>query len=547
MPIGRPQPNNRLYILDRHGNLCPVGVSGELHIGGPQVAVGYLHDPKLSEGSFIPDPFDPVGKGRLYKSGDICRFNRDGLLEFMGRTDHQVKIRGFRIELGEIKSALAAHPQVREAHVMVRPDGPGGKSLVAHAVPVAGGKIDPQGLRRFLEDRLPGYMIPDEIIPLAEMPLTTGGKIDQKALPSFGGPALPKTKSQPASPTERLLTGLFAEILKLDKVEPEDDFFELGGHSLLAVKLVSRLEKEIGRSLPVTALFETPTSRGLAKVLDLALGLNGSSTMVKIKSGRARRPFFHIGQMDRHVRNAAKHLQIRNPIYLIHVQPMEPGTPHFTEVEAIAEHCLEEIRKIQPQGPYLLGGYCLGGMVAYELAQRLRAEGQEIEYLGLIETLSAGFPAAQPGHGALGHAQERSGVQSEGKTGEGDWSVMPHGCLKKIFLKCGSAFWYRICGLAQGYYGKKNRAVPRLFRNEMVALNLAQSSYRPKPYPGPVYIFKAAITAPWLKIEPTLGWSEFVQGEVRVREVPGDHTSMYEDPQVTEFARLVGQSVEEEG
>jgi thioesterase domain-containing protein len=225
---------------------------------------------------------------------------------------------------------------------------------------------------------------------------------------------------------------------------------------------------------------------------------------------------------------------------------MEPGTPHFTEVEAIAEHCLEEIKKIQPQGPYLLGGYCLGGLVAFEIAQRLLAEGQEIEYLGLIETYLPGSLRRKPKLGTSGLLRSAAGYGLRNRPGRGlvrdaAWA------FKKVFLKCCSAVWYRICGLAQGYYDKRNRAVPRFFRNEMVALNLAQSSYRPKPYPGAVYIFKAATTSPWLEIEPSLGWSEFVRGEIRTREVPGDHTSMYEDPQVTEFARLVGESVREVG
>ena len=545
VPVGEPQPNNRLYILDRHSNLCPLGVPGELHIGGPQVAEGYLNEPDLTAERFIPDPFAENAQGMLYKTGDIFRCRPDGLLEFLGRVDHQVKIRGFRIELGEVRAALGDHPAIQEAYLMVREDLPGNKNLTAYLVPAPDRKIDISPLKDFLRDRLPGYMIPTDFMVLERLPIASGGKIDRDALPSPRERKRQEAYTPPRNPTEMLLAGLFAETLKMKQVGLDDDFFELGGHSLLAVRLISRLEKKTGQSLPVTAMFEAPSVRKLARVLNLALGFSGLSSLVKIKSGRSKRPFFHIGQLDKHVRSFAKHLEIENPIYLIHVQPLEENAPLFTEVEEIAGHCLEEIKKVQPQGPYLLSGYCLGGMVAYEIAQRLQAEGQEIGYLALIESYLPG--SLRPNPEMSFSARIKSMIRFH-------LSHRPHRGLgldmlwvaKRLTVKCWTAVWDWGCSLAYLVCRRRKRTVPVCFKNEMVALGVAQSGFRPCPYSGRVYIFKAAFMGAWLKIDPSMGWGEFIEGEMKLVDVPGDHSSMYEEPHVREFAKLVGDSLKNE-
>ncbi len=542
IPIGKPQINNRLYVLDRHLNLSPLGTPGELHIGGPQVATGYLGEPDLTSERFIPDPFSENGEARIYKTGDMVRYRPDGQLEFLGRTDHQVKIRGFRIELHEIQTAVEAHPSVREAYIMVREDIPGSMNLTAYLVPAGGRKIDPAGLKAFVRDRLPGYMIPADMVILERLPIASGGKIDRDSLPPPPGRQLNKSRIQPRTPIEKLLAGLFSRTLKVDKVGLDDDFFDLGGHSLLAIKLISKLEKEMGRSLAVTTLFEAPTVAKLARVLDQAMGSKDSSFMVKIKSGEAERPFFHIGQVDKPVRTFAKYLDISNPVYLLHVQPLDPKAPLLTDVREIADYCLEEIRKVQPQGPYLLSGYCLGGLVAFEIAQRLLEVGEEINYLGLFECYLP--ESMQPKPGMTRSARIKSMVRfyldqrpRKGFISDLIWVFI------RLCQKCLNTAWSLICRMVHSFSARLNRPAPLVCKNEMVALGLAQKGYLPEPYPGSASIFRAAEIGPWLDVDPDLGWSEYIRGEVTVIQVPGDHASMYDEPNVAEFAKMVEESL----
>ena len=543
VPIGRPQPNCLAYVLDRHLNLCPLGVPGELHLGGPQVALGYLGDPELTRERFIPDPFDDDPGGRLYRSGDMVRLDKQGRLEFLGRADHQVKVRGFRIELGEIQSALEEHSAVRETFVMVREDIPGSKNLTAYLVPVAGRRIQVKGIRTFLKDRLPGYMIPADFVEMEELPIASGGKIDKDALPPPPRAAGENGYLAPADPAESLLAELFAEVLKLKQVGVEDDFFELGGHSLLAVKLITKLEKRVGQSLPVTSIFEAPTVRRLAPLLSQALGPVGLTAMVKIKPGNAENPFFHIGQVDQYVRTFAGFLDTENPVYLLHVQPLEPKAPLFTNVKDIAQHCLREIKRVQPNGPYLLSGFCLGGMVAYEIAQELLDAGEEVRYLALIESYLPDSLKINKAMGPVARIRSRFAFYLRQRRGRGLW---PNTCwfAQGALQRLAQAAWGRVCSLVFSLCAKAGRQVPRLCRNEMIALGIARGGYEPRPYPGPMFVFKASETGPWLDIDPTLGWGEYVQKGIKVIEVPGGHSTMYEKPHVQVLAQKVADSLE---
>ena len=265
IPIGRPIANCTLHILDASGLEAPVGVGGELLLGGVQLARGYLRRPDLTAERFVPDPIGTEPGARLYRTGDLARYRPDGAVEFLGRIDHQVKIRGFRIELGEIELALAAHPDVREAIVIAR-----GQSLeqrlVAYVVPAAGREVAISGLRRHLAERLPEYMVPSTFVTLATLPLTPNGKVDRRGLPE---PAV--ERAAPAvvrTPAEELIAQIWAEVLGLDRVGPDESFFDLGGHSLLATQVVSRLRQAFGVEVPLRRFFHSPTVAGLAAVLE---------------------------------------------------------------------------------------------------------------------------------------------------------------------------------------------------------------------------------------------------------------------------------------
>ncbi|WP_198014534.1 non-ribosomal peptide synthetase [Methylobacter marinus] len=266
IPIGRPIDNTRIYILDAQGQPVPVGVPGELFIGGVQVGRGYLNRPELSAERFIADPFSSDPEARLYKTGDLVRWREDGSIEYLGRNDFQVKIRGFRIELGEIEARLAEHPQVRETAVLAREDGPGGKQLVAYYTGDADVTVD--SLRAHLAETLPDYMVPAAFVHLAALPLSPNGKLDRKALPAPDAGALQTRQYEaPQGETEQALADIWAELLKIDRVGRHDNFFELGGHSLLAVTLIARM-RQAGMATDVRELFAAPTLAGLAALAD---------------------------------------------------------------------------------------------------------------------------------------------------------------------------------------------------------------------------------------------------------------------------------------
>jgi acyl-coenzyme A synthetase/AMP-(fatty) acid ligase/acyl carrier protein len=264
-PIGRPIANTRMYILDSRLQPVPAGATGELCIGGVGLARGYLNRPELTAEKFIPNPFNGGPGERLYRTGDLARYLPDGNVEFLGRMDHQVKVRGHRVELGEIEAVLRGHPQVSEALVLPREDGPAGKRLVAYVVSIQD-RVEVGELRTFLKARLPEYMIPLTFAFLDSLPLTPSGKIDRRALPKpdQSRPELESAFVAPRTRTEELLAGIWAEVLKLEGVGIHDNFFELGGHSLLATQVISRVRKAFQVELPLRSLFETPTVAGLA-------------------------------------------------------------------------------------------------------------------------------------------------------------------------------------------------------------------------------------------------------------------------------------------
>jgi amino acid adenylation domain-containing protein len=267
--IGRPIANTQFYVLDGHGQPVPIGVPGELYIGGAGVARGYLHRPELTAERFIQDPFSPESDARLYKTGDLVRYRPDGTLEFLGRLDQQVKVRGFRIELGEVEAVLQEQAGVREAVVVARADGPGDQRLVAYVAPTQEPAPTASELYTFLKARLPEYMIPSAFVFLEALPLTPNGKVDRNALPQpkGGRPELESTFVAASDTLEHQLTVIWEEVLGIRTIGVEDDFFELGGHSLLAVQLFARIETRMGKRLPLLTLFERPTIAHLAHSL----------------------------------------------------------------------------------------------------------------------------------------------------------------------------------------------------------------------------------------------------------------------------------------
>jgi aspartate racemase len=268
LPIGRPIANTQVFILDAMLEPTPIGVAGELYIGGDGLARGYLRRPELTQEKFIPNPFGKDSKSRLYKTGDLARYLADGNIEFLGRRDNQVKIRGFRIELGEIESVLAGLPGVSEAVVLAREDVPGDKQLVAYLTGKEGELPNIPELRGLLKAKLPDHMVPLAFVTLDRFLLTPNGKVDRKALPKPDFEPAADRYAPPATPTEIALAKIWSEVLGVKQIGLHDNFFELGGHSLLATKMVSRIRSAYPIDLTLVSLFENPTLAGLAAVID---------------------------------------------------------------------------------------------------------------------------------------------------------------------------------------------------------------------------------------------------------------------------------------
>jgi acyl carrier protein len=281
VPIGRPIANTRIYLLDGDLRPVPIGVAGELYIGGAGVARGYLNRSDMTAEKFIPDPYSVEPGARLYRTGDLACYLLDGNIEYLGRIDHQVKIRGFRIELGEIESVLSQHPSVLENVVMAREDTSGNNRLVAYIITRNVASVTISALRDFLKEKLPDYMVPSAFVFLDSLPLTPNGKLDRTALPQPDQtrPELIVTFVAPRSPVEELLAGIWATVLKVEKVGVHDNFFEIGGHSLLAIRVISRVHDTFGLNLPVRSLFENPTIEGLANMIQTGKA-GGSNSQV---------------------------------------------------------------------------------------------------------------------------------------------------------------------------------------------------------------------------------------------------------------------------
>ncbi|MGR8930699.1 MAG: amino acid adenylation domain-containing protein [Gammaproteobacteria bacterium] len=407
IPLGKPIANTQIHVLDQQGNPTPVGVTGEIFIGGVQVGRGYWDRPDLTAERFVPDPFGAPG-ARLYRTGDLGRWKADGTLEYLGRNDFQVKLRGFRIELGEIEAQLAGHPDVREAAVMARENNSGDPRLVAYYA--SDSELSIQMLRGFLSERLPDYMIPSAFVRLANLPLSPNGKLDRNALPVETVPSPMRTTIEPRTPEEQKIAQIWQSIFDIDCLSVDDNFFELGGHSLQAVKMVAKVEAEFGKQLPLVALFKAPTIEQLARLITEQPSEGAWETVVKLHPGGQGTPIFcvpGIGGQCHYLYHLAAALGTHHPVYGFQPKGLDGHSEPHRNIPEMAEYYLERLLEIQAAGPYFLIGHSFGGSVAFEMAKRLEATGNKVGFVALLDSI---MPAASDISDAALNAQSLRAV-----------------------------------------------------------------------------------------------------------------------------------------
>ncbi|MUG97754.1 amino acid adenylation domain-containing protein, partial [Scytonema sp. UIC 10036] len=541
VPIGRPIANTQIYILDQYLQPVPVGVPGELHIGGAGVARGYLNRTELTKERFIPNPF---GSGRLYKTGDLARYLQSGDIEYLGRIDTQVKIRGFRIELGEIEAVLSQLGDVQANCAIAREDTLGDKRLVAYIVPSINSETTSQQLRQFLKAKLPEYMVPSAFVLLESLPLTPNGKVDKRALPA---PDLHASDSDtfvaPRNQVELQLTQIWSRILKVDKVGVQDNFFEIGGHSLLIPYLMAQIKQQFGKDIPVSTLFQNPTIEQLATVVQKDLDCSSPSSLVAIQQNGSKPPLFCIPGAGGHpfyLYNLARCLGDDQPFYSFQVNSLSfDKKSAFPQVEDIASQYIQTLQVVQPVGPYFLAGHSFGGHVAFEMAQQLLHKGHEVALVAILDT-TAPFHQSKSTVDDWDNAKWLSDFAKVMETVYAKNLDISHQTLQSLVWE--EQLKYVLERLKNADILPPDDDTTQL--NHLVQVMKTDSlvNYVPQQvYPTRITLLRASETSveePTSQLPPEIlqdsawGWSDFAAEPVDVYFVPGNHITMMTQPHV---------------
>ena len=522
--IGRPIAGTAAYILDARNLPLPPGAPGELCIGGAQIARGYRNRPDLTAERFVPDPFDPTPGARMYRTGDRARYRDDGTIQYLGRFDDQVKLRGFRIEPEEIRAVLARLPWVREALVTVHEGTDHQSRLVAYVVQQPGAEMPAlRDVRDVLAQTLPAYMVPAHVVCLPRFPLTPNGKIDRKALPAPDVDGAASSYVVPSTPIEELICSVWAEVLGRGQVGAQDNFFDMGGHSLLALQAMSRLSRRLGREVPVHLLFATQTVSVLAREIEAATHVDHHARrLVAIRSAGALAPLFIVHAGDGEVGYAfalAPHLPADRPLYALAAIGFADGETPLSSVEQMASAYLRSLRSVQPHGPYHVLGWSAGGTIAYEMAAQLLASGEQVGFVGVIDTPSDYGVRTRPGSDALTEADvfiRQVRDQLDPELADQLTTLGERGDIDAMFDLC------QACGLIPTTI---ERATLRRHLAVRHAIDTAVVRYRTRPITAQLSVFAAADEP---RRDPGLGWAEIARHGIEVVSLPGTHWSLVE-------------------
>ncbi|MFF0612267.1 non-ribosomal peptide synthase/polyketide synthase [Nocardia tengchongensis] len=538
VPIGRPVFNTEVYVLDSRLQPVPAGVAGELYLAGDQLATGYVARPDLTSDRFVANPF---GSGeRMYRTGDLVKWNRDGELEYLGRTDFQVKLRGLRIELGEVETALTALPGIEQAVVVVWPgQDSGGEHLVAYVVPAAGAATpDTDGLRRALAQRLPSYMVPSAFVTLAALPLNPSGKLDRRALPAPEFAA--REFRAPATELEATVCAAFAEVLGVERVGLDDNFFELGGTSLVAARLASRLGELLGTPVPVLLLFTAFTPGELARELESANGAAAEAALdvlLPLRREGSAEPLFCIhpvGGISWSFAGLGAYLDSDRPIYGLQSPALKAGGVLPDSIEEWAAVYVAAIRSVQPSGPYHLLGWSLGGVLAHAVAVRLQGEGEQVATLAMLDShlAPAGVRAVAHDSGAaLAEVRELLGSLLGDRAGELDLGTVtqPSELAARLVALPDQGDGWSLAALGVD-------RITGILESSLRSMDLAQA-YRPARFHGDITYFTAALEVPALA--GAAGWTAAVEGTVHEHAVAATHWQMTSPEALAPVARTL--------
>ena len=535
IPYGRPLSNQRFYVLNDQLEPCPTWVPGQLYIGGSGLALGYWHDEAKTQASFFHHP--TTGE-RLYRTGDLGRFLPDGQIEFLGREDFQVKVRGYRIELGEIEATLIHHPQVKAVNVAAL--GEAEKQLVAYIVPIDREKAEalPVLLRAYLQRLLPEYMVPTHFLLLDQLPLNSNGKVDRNALPlpTQQQRTPPEAALAPRDALEEQLANLWQEILNVQKPGIHDNFFELGGSSISAVRLMTQIQKVFGHSLPLATLIQGATISYLATALRERHLAPRHSPLVNIQPHGKTSPFFCVHPAGGNVlcyRDLARHLGTDRPFYGLQAQGLDGKTIPSTTIEDMANHYRTAIRTAQPVGPYYIGGWSSGGVIAYEIAQQLWAEGEEVASLVLIDCPAPlSHLDLEESTLATWFIQDLEG-QAEPNTTITFAGLEPTAYSAQVLAEA-----KRLNLVPQDAETTQIEQLLTVFKNTMRAVE----AYQPRPYPGAVTLLRASDQPADAPVTLDLDWGALIR-VLDVQVIMGNHYTIVREPRVTELGLALAASL----
>jgi amino acid adenylation domain-containing protein len=531
--IGRPLANTRCYVLDEQGRPVPPGAIGELCLAGDGLARGYRNQPDLTRTRFVPNPFE--AGARMYRTGDIARYHRDGNLECLGRTDQQVKIRGFRIELGEIEALLQQQPGIRQAVVALWQKSAEEKRLVAYLVPSEGVSLEREALLRALRRQLPDYMVPADCVIVSAIPISANGKVDRKALPppeSLLSATPPAGRGvPPCNGTERKLAEIFATVLNQKTVGIQDDFFDLGGHSLTAMQAVSRINTEFGVPLHPRILFQAHTVSELAALIEEKHDPNHSArpeewpALIPIQSAGSRPPLFCVARPNVNAMGfliLSRELGPDQPVFGLQKQLAEDPVLEFSpeQIRTTATEYVHALRGVQPRGPYHLIGFCQGAYIAFDMVRQLEAEGEQVGLLGMLDV----WP------------EENTRIK---------WCYMAAVYLKKAWsplARFGKFLQARLSGPTAS-----EGVVPKLpsggTTQSQWKLYWPGPDFKPPVVSAPITVFRTAHQA-WYRIrDEQMGWGSRTRGGVTMEHVPGDHFSLLRQPHVRVLARMLAAKI----